>query len=135
MRELFYDVKPEITIEPQLAGAGTINGDEVDTKGDHDLMLVVETGVDAGTPTSFTVDVKLQESDTSGSGFTDITGAAITQITTEDTIEVKGLQGVGYKKRYIRAVATVAFVGGSTPTIALNARILVQKKASEPVNS
>lgn len=135
MKDLVYSVKPEISIKPQLASAGTINGDEVDTSGVHDLMLVVETGDIAGTPTAQTVDVKLQESDVSGSGFTDITDATITQITAAGTIEVLGWQNIGYEKRYVRAVATVAFTDGTTPTIGLNAKILTSKRASEPVNS
>jgi hypothetical protein len=50
------------------------------------------------------LDVKIQESDASGSGYTDITGAAFTQLTTSP-----GDEEIHFRtnKRYVRAVGTL----------------------------
>ncbi len=61
------------------SGAATTTGaPEIDTRGFTECAFIVMAG-DLGS--SGTVDVQIQESATSGSGYTDITGAAITQLT------------------------------------------------------
>jgi hypothetical protein len=66
--------------------------------------------LDAGTFTTGTLDVKVQESDTSGGTYTDIAGAAFAQVTstTDDSIYVGTIKLEGSRKRFLRAVAVVA---------------------------
>jgi len=54
-----------------------------------------------------TVDVKIQESDSLATGYTDVTSGAFTQVTTsnDNAVQEKAYTGL---KQYIRAVATVA---------------------------
>lgn len=66
----------------------------------------------AGGGTTPTLDVKLQESDTAAGTFTDIPGAAFTQVTAAASTAAITLNADS-AKRYIRAVTTIA---GTTPT-------------------
>lgn len=66
--------------------------------------------VGAVTGTDPTLDVKIQESDALGTGYTDISGAAFTQVIASDAVEEIHFQT---KKRYVRAVTTI---GGTSPT-------------------
>lgn len=73
------------------------------------LQLITNVGVVGA---SATIDVKLQHSDSSGSGFTDITGATLTQIAVGVTGTVRLLElNLSSKiKKYVRAISTY---GGS----------------------
>jgi len=90
----------------------TVTGSAIDLK-DYvgDLKVILSTS--AGGGADHTLDVKLTECDTSGGTYTDVSGAAWTQVTdaadsTEAiTVNVDGL------KRYVKAVATIA---GTSPT-------------------
>lgn len=103
---------------PKERAAGADNGTGIDRTGYSSCTLFVMTGVDSGTPTSFTLNCKLQQSSDDGSSdaYADITDAAITAITAENTyakVDVN-LQGC---EQYIRAVMTPAFVDGSSPKL------------------
>ena len=69
----------------------------------------------AGTGTTPTLDVKLQDSEDGSTGWADVIGAAFAQVTNA----AASIQVVKFNasaaKRYIRAVATV---GGTTPSFA-----------------
>jgi len=94
------------TLSGASHAASTVNGAAVDTIGFEDCLVVLIAGT-AGA--SATVDVVIQESSASGSGFAAITGAAFTQVTTANdlTVYVGRISLLG-RKRYLRAVATVA---------------------------
>src|SRR5262245_33404282 len=95
----------------QQLGSGTTNGGAVDLlNGDGRCFAVQITGAVAGT--SPTLDGKIQESDTSGSGYTDISGATFTQVTVANTVQVISFDRT---KRYVRYVGTIG--GSSTPTV------------------
>jgi hypothetical protein len=90
----------------------TETGTGVDLQGDRnpggrEMAAFLSIGVVSGTTP--TCDVKLQESDALGSGYTDISGATFTQATaaTRETIYFQTL------KRYVRAIATIA---GTNPS-------------------
>ena len=85
--------------------AGTVNGPAIDRRGFEEALVVVNSGANG---TNGTVDVKVQESDASDSGFADITGAAFAQITeaNDNNVYVGRLNLTG-RKRYIRVVAAV----------------------------
>lgn len=99
-------VKAAIGIKADAHAAGTITGTGVDTTGFSELMVVVNAGTFAATAT---VDITLEESDASGSGYAAISGAAFTQLTTsnDDNIYVARVR-LGGRDKYVRAVAVVA---------------------------
>lgn len=66
----------------------------------------------AGTGTTPTLDVKLQESDAVGGTYTDISGAAFTQVTTAASVQKINVQVDGLKQ-FVRVVDTVS---GTTPS-------------------
>lgn len=101
-----------IDLLPQQAVTADGNGTGIDVTqfvGAIAVMLACK----AAAGTSPTLDVKLQESDTLGSGYTDIAGATFTQATdagsSAATLE-KIVVNVDSAKKYIRAVADI---GGS----------------------
>jgi hypothetical protein len=108
---------------PLANGAGTRNGAAIDrsTVGwAKSCVLSAHAGAATGTPTSFTYDVKLQDSADGSTGWADYTqpsgaSSAITQQTaaglTEKDIDLTGA------KQYVRVVEVVAFVGGTSPTL------------------
>ncbi len=96
-----FDVKELLPAASQAAS--TVNGTGVDLQGyinpgGRQMKAILNVGtISAGT----TCDVKMQESDVVGSGYTDIVGAAFTTVTT-----VTGQQEIHFRtnKRYVRAV-------------------------------
>jgi len=130
MLNTHFTVKPVASLVANQAAA-TVNGSGIDHVGYDDIELVVATGAVSGAPTSFSVDVKLQESD-DNSTFTDITGAAITQIVAANTLNKVKVANAYLKKRYIRTVTVVAFVGGTSPAIPVAAMVLLGLPQAEP---
>ena len=111
------ELKNQLGTVPVAQAAGTVNGTGVDRLGFNFAVLEAQTGAITGAPSAQTLDCKLQHSDASGSGYTDVTGGAVAQITAANsrkrkTIDLRGL------KRYVRVVTVAAFTGGTTPTIA-----------------
>jgi hypothetical protein len=126
-RNIGAQVKVERAIKPQAAGAGTINGPAIDRLGFLSAVLHVGTGDVSGSPSAQTVDAKLQESADGATGWTDISGAAISQITSANAQAEKDVSLSG-AKRYIRAVVTVSFTGGTSPTIGAAATVVLGGK-------
>lgn len=105
-----------------VAAAGTTTGTGVDRRGYEMLTMIFQLG--AVTGTSVTIDVHLEESDASGSGYTDIPGAVFsTKTETSDNSITFGIINGRYLKRYIRAVMVVA---GTSPVVAYNALVMLQ---------
>lgn len=104
--------------------SGAVNGTAVDTAGYDEALVSVNVGTVSATGT---LDVKVQESDASGSGFADITNAAFTQYTPSNhqKTEVGRIKLVG-RKRYLRVVATQATAAalGSADIILCQAKTL-----------
>lgn len=81
-------------------------GTAVDTQGFDDCLVVLTVGTIA---TTGTLDVKVQECDTTGGSWSDITGAAFSQYTSaSDETHVVGRIHVAGRKRYLRGFANVA---------------------------
>jgi hypothetical protein len=104
----------EVIQTKSVSGGVATNSLEVDTLGFQELLVIVSAGTFTSTGT---LDVKVQDSTTTGSGFGDVTGAAFTQITdaTDEKIYVGRIKlnsftnGTTDKvERYIRVVATQA---------------------------
>lgn len=129
MRKLFDNIRSAFSLRPAALTA-TTNGTSVDTRGYGDAMAVLEVGAVSGT--SPTLDVKIQESD-DNSAFTDVAGAAFTQVTAANSSQVLRLGQLNLvRKRYVRAVATI---GGTSPSFALGCQILLGEGASGAVNN
>jgi hypothetical protein len=121
------------SIEPGFnqSGDGTKNGDAVDCQGisnDSVVQAAVLNGAATGSPTSYSIDWKIQESDDGSTGWTDCVQMRETQVTADETPQ---LLQARRSKRYVRVVAVVAFVNGSTPTIDIGAAVLLKKRSAE----
>lgn len=128
-------IDPDIGVTPRApTSSGTaIKGDAIDRSGFDSCTLVVFTGQDSGSPSSFSVAGKLQHSDTTTDGdFTDLTDGAITAITTEDTLAEVDVN-LADAKQYIRAVVTPTYSGGSSPTVLLGAVVIKGGARNPPV--
>lgn len=89
---------------------------------DGDVLLVLNCA--AGTGSSPTLDIKVQDSDTSGGSYGDLSGATFTQVTTSasaQTLEVNKDEC----KRFIKIVQTV---GGSSPVFVYGISLVAAKK-------
>lgn len=139
MRYTFESVKIVPSVTPRDAAAGAIEGAAVDTYGFKDAMAVVGVGATTGSPSSFSVNAKVQESSTGVDGWTDITGAAITAVVAANKsaeIPVSLFKRNG-AKRYIRLHVTPAFVAGSTPKVGVYGTIVLgnPERGSKAANS
>lgn len=94
------------SISPASHSAGTVNGTGVDSKGFHEALVVLNAGTNEATGTN---NVKVQESD-DNSTFSDITGAAFTEVTTanDNAVYAGRIRMTVSRKRYLRVVAVVA---------------------------
>ena len=89
---------------------------------DGDVSLILTSA--AGTGSSPTLDVKVQDSDTDGGTYGDLSGAAFTQVTDSASMQVITFSK-DEAKRYIKIVQTV---GGSTPSFTFSINGLALKK-------
>lgn len=100
--DLKNNVKASISILAQTIGVATVNGSEIDQLGfgSATLFCTATTASVAGT-------VKIQESDTSGSGFADVASDDIIGTNGVAIVE-DDIVSIGYvgTKRYLRAVYT-----------------------------
>ncbi len=103
--------------------SATATSSAIDLKDfDGDVLLVLNCA--AGTGSSPTLDVKVQDSDETGGTYGDLSGAAFTQVTTSaslQTLEVNKDEC----KRFIKLVQTV---GGSSPVFVYGISLIGAKK-------
>ena len=113
MQELnLHDNNATIEVLAPVRATATANGTGIDMR-DYIGKMKFILSSSAGGGTTPTLDVKLQECDTSGGTYTDISGATFTQVTdAADSTEDLGLAIDGVK-RYVRAVETIT---GTSPT-------------------
>lgn len=98
-------------------GTGANDGAAIDTAGYHQAMIVFNAGT---VGSSATVDVKVQECDTSGGTYTDVTGAAFTQVdANNDDATYVGRVNLNGTKRFIRVVLTVGTAASEAGTSVL----------------
>jgi len=116
-----------VELIPNAVRSVSVDGTGVDVKDFNGVAHVILSTSAATAGTTPTLDVKLQESDALGSGYTDITGAAFTQVTdAADSTQMISFQ-VGEVKRYVRAVATIG--GTVTPTFGFGVSMLAIRAA------
>lgn len=104
-------------LAPLANAAGTRNGSAVDRLLQRSVTVVCNTGAATGSPSSGTLDVKLQDSADGSTGWADISGAAFSQKTTT-TAEIRSINvDLSGAARYVRAVEVTALSGGTSPTL------------------
>lgn len=132
---IYDNVAVGISLESQaVSGSSAVNGSGVDTKNYRDGMAVIRSGAVAGSPSSFTVDGKVQDS-ADNSSFADVTGLTFTQIVAASTSRLLRLNFMGDYRRYLRIVVTPAFTGGTSPSVQMFGFILLGNAVFNPVNS
>lgn len=120
-------------ISPQaLSGTTAANGTGIDRSGFDSVKILGSTGATTGTPSSFTVTYKLQDS-SDNSTFTDVSGQSFT-VTAADGENYLNVNLVGLQQ-YIRVVMTPAFTGGSSPTVLSQASVFLGGAAVLPASN
>lgn len=115
------DLKNQIGTVPASA-AGTVTGSAIDVRGFRFAVLELHVGAATGTPTSFTADAKVTHSDTEGGTYTDFqpdgTAASgkVATITVGSSRKRKTIP-LAMCKGFVKIEKTVAFVGGTSPTL------------------
>ncbi len=89
---------------------------------DGDVLLVLNCA--AGTGSSPTLDIKVQDSDETGGTYGDLSGATFTQVTTSASVQTLEVNK-DECKRFIKIVQTV---GGSSPVFVYGISLVALKK-------
>ncbi len=139
----YDDVKNATTLKAQsVSGSSAVNGAAVDTLGADSAKLRVAAVAASGSPTGASLAVKVQESADGSTGWTDAldnTGVAIgftlttTSADAENEARIEGLNT--NRQRYLRAVVTPTFAGGSSPASLVYAEIVLGLQNPKPVNT
>jgi len=116
------NVKTVQALDPDNYAASAHNGTAIDTRGYQDIEYTLQVG-DMGT--NGTIAAKVQESDASGSGYADITGAAITAMTQaspdqSNKAAIIRIRLQAPRKRYQRIVVTP---GTAASDLAVSAKL------------
>lgn len=109
-------IKQAFGVGPAANAAGAVNGPAIDRMGYGSCSVAAITGLDTGTPSARSVTVKLQDSADGSTGWADITNAPTVAVSAVSSIGEAEVN-LASAKRYIRAVATTAFTGGTSPTL------------------
>jgi len=120
-------------IPPNDVAAGTVNGAAIDRDGFLSCVLEGQTGAASGTPTSLTADFRLEDSADGSTGWADLAGAVVPQLTAVDQDKHVDAN-LASAKRYIRTVATVAFVGGTSPKVGVAAAVALGPALTAPTS-
>ncbi|MDU0339576.1 hypothetical protein [Bosea rubneri] len=126
MRDLASNIAVITALSPAVQAA-TVNGVAIDTKGFGSCAFVLTTGAIAG---SGEFGAKLQESDASGSGYTDVDPAELVGAFEEDAFAdaTEKVSYVGHK-RFVRLVLTKA----AGTSIAAGAVAILGHAAERPI--
>jgi hypothetical protein len=128
----FTKVLKGMSVAPASQTAGATNGSKVDTLGADNAAIYGYGGLTSSNPSVATLAVKVQESadgSTAWSDALDNTGTVIgftlncQAALAENIARIEGL-GLN-RKRYLRAVTTAAFTGGTSPAIVGFAQIIL----------
>lgn len=115
-------ISAKLAVEPKANAAGTRNGVSIDrlALGVSSCVLAVLTGASTGTPTTLSVDVKLQDS-ADGTTFADFaTAVSATAVSSSAEKDID----LTTARQYVRAVETVSFTGGTAPTVLSSAALV-----------
>lgn len=128
------EVKLATGLVPSARSAATSQGTGIDRLGFDSVVLYAKAGAETGSPTGRTWDVTLEHSDSSGSGYTALSGSAVSQITAASTSKRKSLSLKG-AKRYIRVASVLAFTGGTTPTLNTDVTVVLGGAVEQPAQA
>jgi hypothetical protein len=132
MHSVYDNILSKIGIRPQSITVA-VNGMGIDTMGFDSAMVTLEVGAVSGAPTSFTVDLKLQESD-NNTTWNDVIGTVIPTITVPNVSAQMRIDGLSTtRKRYLRVVATPVFNAGMSPSIQISAHVMLGQAYNAPV--
>jgi hypothetical protein len=129
MHALTENCKVVTVCQPQLKDNGAATVTYADCKGwDHATFVLLNGTVDT------TTDAKLQECDTSGGTYADITGAAITQLSATDDDKIAAIEVdlTKLRKRYLKPVITA---GDGTTGCYVAAVIILTRGEASPANA
>lgn len=125
-----------------FTGSSAVDGSKVDTQGADNAAIYANGAEASGSPSAATLVVTLQESadgSTNWSNALDNTSTVVgftlncESAAAENIARIEGLNL--NRKRYLRAVITPAFTGGSAPAILGFAQILLGNNQQDPVDS
>ena len=117
-KALSHDIGAFVNVQANpvpTGAAGTVNGAAVDRQDYLSCVLLLTAGSATGTPSTQTANAKIQDSADGSTGWADLTGAAVTELDTDDTESYVDVD-LHAAKRYIRVVQVLALSGGSSPT-------------------
>ncbi|MCP6719738.1 MAG: hypothetical protein KJI72_00210 [Patescibacteria group bacterium] len=131
MRSL-YDAIKFVTTLVAASRTADANGAAVDTQGFNSAVAVIDVGVVDETTGDETYLFKVQESDTSGGSYADVTGASLTVTVANDNKAHKiRIVGIGSnRKRWLRVILDVA---GTTPICPSSVVIALGRAYQEPL--
>lgn len=98
---------------------------------DYDAVAVLDVGAATGTPTSYTLDVTVEESATVNGTYDTL--ATFGQVTADNQVAHLPVV-INPAKPFIRATATIAFTGGTSPTIPVSVVLLVRQNVNAVTN-
>jgi Flp pilus assembly protein TadG len=140
-----YDnIRNTTSVKPQsVSGSSAVNGVSVDTLGYDNAKLHAFGVAASGSPSGASLAVKLQESADGSTNWADAldntgVGIGFTLTTTAaDAVNAARIEGLNLnRKRYLRAVVTPTFTGGTSPASQFYAEIVFGGDAQQlPVNS
>jgi hypothetical protein len=146
MRINIYDnikVVGGTSIAPEsFTGSSAVDGSSVDTLGADNAAIYAYGAQGSGSPSAAALAITLQESANGSSGWAnalDNTGVVIgftlncESAAADNVARIEGLNL--NRKRYLRAVITPAFTGGTSPAILGFAQIILGNNAQLPVDS
>ena len=126
------------SVFPQSSGAATINGSSIDRQA-HSMALSCVlhqvAGAVGGAPTTTSVTTQLQHAPDNSTWTNFVPGAtgsgATPAVTAADTGSSVSID-LASAYRYIRAVTTVAFTGGTSPTALVAADVILGGENTAP---
>jgi hypothetical protein len=105
----------------------TLTGTAIDVVAYEGVAAIILNSGAASAGTTPTLDVKLQECDTSGGTYTDVSGATFTQVTDAAAVCEVIFVNVSDLQRYLKVIGTIA---GAGATFDFGVEFLGIKKAS-----
>lgn len=140
MHSLYDEVAVEKSLAPQSdSGGSAVDGSAVDTMGYNTAMLTFEAGAISGSPSATSIAAKVQESADGSTNWADAldnTGTVIGGTLTASGVLLARIEGLGLeRKRYLRAVETTTFTGGTSPAVLVHGNILLGRGFEKPANS
>lgn len=127
---------PKLALAPQSSVAATITtGPGIDRDGYNSCVLSMSSGASTGSPTGQSHTCKLQDS-ADNSTFADYkpdgVNVATTPAITADNTLAKVNVDLAMARRYVKAVPTLAFTGGTSPAQLVSAQVTLGGAVNKP---